>query len=113
MCLICWRPHGDSNPGLRREWAPSWASRRWGPGARALSSGSDSHDQERRPIRPASVPEIHELQRLLELEGADARHDGLQVIALLAGDAELIALDRGLHLELAVLDGLHELAGEF
>ncbi len=25
-----WRPHGDSNPGLRRERAPSWASRRWG-----------------------------------------------------------------------------------
>src|SRR3546814_4595170 len=28
--LTSWRPHGDSNPGLRRERASSWASRRWG-----------------------------------------------------------------------------------
>ena len=44
------------------------------------------------------------MQGLLELEGADARDGGLEVVALLAGDAELVALDRGLHLELGVLD---------
>jgi hypothetical protein len=48
------------------------------------------------------------LQRLLDLEAAHQRDRGLQIVALLAGDAQLAALHRGLHLELAVLDLAHQ-----
>src|SRR5208282_396578 len=51
-----------------------------------------------------SVAEIDELQRLLDLEAADQGHRRLQIVALLAGDAQFGALDRRLDLELAVLD---------
>src|ERR1044071_3540161 len=37
-------------------------------------------------------------------------HDGLQVVEALARDAHLVGLDGGLHLELAALDQLHDLA---
>src|SRR5438067_3715084 len=115
-----WRPHGDSNPGLRRERAPSWASRRWGPGRGVYLAGrmaaSKGGGQRlawarwkgpphpasaklaplAKPTQPSpsrgegkvrgafedSLAEIHELQGLLELEGSDACHGGLEVVAL-------------------------------
>src|SRR3954470_21806081 len=58
------------------------------------------------------VPEVHVLQRLLDLEAPDERDRFLQVVALFAADAELVALDRGLDLQLRVLDRLHDLLGE-
>ena len=63
--------------------------------------------EERRLVEPddlklptASVAEIQILQRLPNLEPAHQLDGGLQIIALLAGDPQLVALDRGLHLEL-------------
>ena len=48
-CRRIWRPHGDSNPGLRRERAPSWASRRWGPIAAANRAPREAHQIQERP----------------------------------------------------------------
>src|SRR5579883_427957 len=59
-----------------------------------------------------SIAEVDVLQRLLELERAQALDRGLQVVALLAGDAQLVALNRRLHFELAVLDLAHEALAE-
>src|SRR5260221_1757957 len=59
-----------------------------------------------------SVAEIHILQRLLDLEAAQQGDGRLQVVALLAGDAQLLALDAGLDLEAAVLDLAHEAPGQ-
>src|SRR5687767_6118545 len=54
---------------------------------------------------PALIAEIVELQRDLELlHPAQQRHRELQVVALLAGHAQLLALDLGLDLELRALD---------
>ena len=61
----------------------------------------------------ASVAEIHILQRLLELQPAYQRDRLLQIVALLARDPELVALDRSLHLELAVLDRADDALAEF
>src|ERR1035438_2902289 len=43
--------------------------------------------------------------------GIDVRDDGLQDVAVAAGDADEIALDGSLHFELGVLDGLDDFAG--
>jgi hypothetical protein len=59
-----------------------------------------------------SVPEIDVLQRQLVLLLAQQRDGLLQVIALLAADAHAVAHDRGLHLELALLDRLDDLLRE-
>src|SRR5215470_8886739 len=60
----------------------------------------------------SSVAEIHVLQRLLDLHVPHQLNGGLQIIALLAADPQLVTLDGGLHLELAVLDRLHDLLGQ-
>jgi hypothetical protein len=58
-----WRPHGDSNPGLRRERAPSWASRRWGPTRRG-NRPARGRTRYRSPPRGASVfPRHAEISR--------------------------------------------------
>ena len=60
----------------------------------------------------ASVAEVLELQGDAEVAVLQRRDDGLEVVALLAGDAELIALGLGLDaLQAEVLDELVELAG--
>ena len=60
----------------------------------------------------SSVAEIDILQRLIDLAFLDQRDGGLQVIAFLAADAKLVALDRDLHLDLRALDRLDDLLGE-
>src|SRR5262245_30522385 len=50
------------------------------------------------------VAEIHELQRLLDLQPAHEGDGILQIVLLLAADAQLVALNRDLDLHLAVLD---------
>src|SRR5205807_10641718 len=60
--------------------------------------------------RDTSVAEIVELQRAVELGAAQQRDRRLQLVALLAGDPYLLALQARLHLELRVLDGAHDLA---
>src|SRR5690606_18481328 len=60
-----------------------------------------------------SVTEIVELQRKLELLAAQQRHRGLQVVALLAVDAQLVAIDLGVDLELGVLELALDLLGQF
>src|SRR3546814_6660752 len=47
---------------------------------------------------------MFELQRQLEFLAAQQRHHRLQVVALLAGDAQLVAVDLAVDLELGVLD---------
>src|SRR5689334_18962698 len=59
-----------------------------------------------------SIAEIGELERLLDLQ---ALHEGdgfLQLVALLAADAQFITLDRDLNLQLGVLDVLDDLLGQ-
>src|SRR6516164_3662190 len=57
-----------------------------------------------------SVAEVRELQRYFQLRPAQQRNRRLQVIALLAADAHLVALHACLHLELRVLHQARELA---
>ncbi len=59
-----------------------------------------------------SIPEIDEIEWQLDIELLDQRNGGLQVVALLAGDTQFITLDRHLHLDLAGLDILDQLARE-
>src|SRR5579872_947600 len=58
----------------------------------------------RGPGISASVAEVVELQRQVDLRAAQQLDRRLQIVALLAGDADLLALDAGLDLELRVLD---------
>src|ERR1700682_160614 len=61
----------------------------------------------------ALVPEVVELEWHAELAGAQERDHRLQLVAALAGDAQLLALNGGLRLQLAVLDAVLELARHF
>src|SRR5580765_4435590 len=47
---------------------------------------------------------VRELQREAVVPPAKQRHDRLEVVLVPAGDAHLVRLDRGLDLELGVLD---------
>ena len=51
-----------------------------------------------------SVAEVVELQRHAQLFATQQGNRLLQIVALLAGDAYLLALNGGLHLELGVFD---------
>src|SRR5690606_2493921 len=64
------------------------------------------------PRAAASVAEVHILKRLLDLHVLDAGDGGLEVVPLLAADTQFVALNRGLHLDLAVLDLLDDALGE-
>src|SRR3954470_9495890 len=57
-----------------------------------------------RPAFGASIAEIVELQRPLELALAQERHRELEIIPFLAADAQLVAVDLRLDLELRGLD---------
>src|SRR5438094_3047124 len=61
-------------------------------------------------VRERLVAEIleHQVHLQLVLLCADHLDDRLQVVAVLPRDADGVALDRALHLELAVLDHLHD-----
>src|SRR5690606_10808163 len=59
-----------------------------------------------------SVAEVVELQRQLELGALEQRDRGLQVVALLAVDAQLVAVDLAVDLELGVLQRRLDLLGE-
>src|SRR5437867_5474224 len=71
-----------------------WTRRRPGAGARIA----------------ASLTEVRELESDAEVVSAQELDHGLQIVPLLAGDADLIPLDRHLHLPLGVLHELHDLA---
>src|SRR5690348_13513708 len=58
---------------------------------------------------PLSVPEVVELQGQIQLRAAQQLDRRLQVIPLLARDADFLSLDTGLHLELRVLDDAGDL----
>src|SRR5882724_4938092 len=58
------------------------------------------------------VPEVHILQRLIDFHPTHQGDRFLEVVALLARDPQLVALDRGLDLEFRILDRLHDLLGE-
>ena len=70
--------------------------------------------RQKRPQVPKvlSVAEVIELQRHVKCLGAQGRDGLLQVVTLLAGDTNLLALDGGLDLELGVLDVRHDLLGQ-
>src|SRR5262245_944830 len=54
---------------------------------------------------------IRELERDAEVLVAQHRDDLLQIVAVLAGHADLVLLNRGLHPHLRILDEPHDLAG--
>src|SRR3546814_7468435 len=58
----------------------------------------------RRGAEGGSVAEVVELQRHAEFMATQQGDGFLQIVALLAGDPHLLALDGGLHLELGILD---------
>src|SRR5215469_6410584 len=66
-----------------------------------------------RNVQTALIAEIQILQRLRDLEAAHELDRSLQIVALLAGDAQFVALDRGLHLEFRILDRAHDALGGF
>src|SRR5690606_38529437 len=66
----------------------------------------------RRKKSGGSVAEVVELQRHAELMGTQQGNRLLQVIALLAGHPDLLALDGRLHLELGILDMRDDLLGQ-
>src|SRR5436309_2454201 len=102
---------------------PPWSG--WGWQTKTASRGSrssgSSSKASRRPAGPwiqcdsmrratsvgAEVDELHVDAEIALAEQLDHR---LEHIAILAGDPHKVALDRGLHLELAVLDLLDDLA---
>ncbi len=57
----------------------------------------------------SSVAEVLVLQRQVNVGILHQSDDGLKIITLLATDAQLVALDSGLHFELAAFDHLDEL----
>src|SRR3989338_1223954 len=57
------------------------------------------------------APVVGELQRDPEVFLLEERDDPLQIVAVLARDAHVVLLDRGLHLDLRVLDEPHDLLG--
>src|ERR1051326_23489 len=57
-----------------------------------------------------SLTEVRELDGDAEVALAEEVHDRLQLVLLLAGDPELVALDRDLHLQLRLLGELRHLA---
>src|SRR5690606_27570975 len=59
-----------------------------------------------------SVAEVLELQRLFEVALLQQRHHFLQVIALFAIDAQLVAVDLGIDLDLGLLDPGGDLLGQ-
>src|SRR3954466_11942616 len=59
----------------------------------------------------ASLAEVDELQLHTEIHALELRDGCLQIVALLAGDAHRVFLNRALHLELAALDHLDDLLG--
>lgn len=62
-----------------------------------------------KPARSASIAEVHILQGLFDAEVFQVLDRGLEIVPLFAGDPQLIALDRRLHLDLASLNLLDEL----
>src|SRR5438477_11509580 len=59
----------------------------------------------------SSAPVVVELEGDPEILLAEHRDHRLQVVATLGGHADLVLLDRGLHLELRVLDHPDDLPG--
>ena len=79
---------------------------------RLSAGGSRSRALRGRRHAPRSVAEIAELHREVGDRLLDQRDRVLQIVALGAGHAHRVALDRRLHLHLAVLDQLDDLLGE-
>src|SRR5262245_26072957 len=63
--------------------------------------------------RRSDVAVVCELERDAEVALLEQADDFLEIVAALAGDADLILLDAGLDLQLGVLDEPHDLAGLF
>src|SRR4051794_36529458 len=77
-----------------------------GPAGRTLPDRGGTREFPR-----ALLAEVHELELDVEVLAAEGRDAGLEIVSLLAGHAELLLLDAGLHLELLVLDPLEDRAG--
>ena len=73
----------------------------------------DDEAQEKETARPPpSISEIYILQRQFDLHRLHVGDRVLKIVALLAGHAQLIALDRDLDFQLCVLDFLDQLFGK-
>src|SRR3546814_11797681 len=78
-----------------------------------FGSGQEELAAEAAPTKATLVAEVVELQRQLEFLAAQQRHRRLQVVALLAGHAQLVAVDLAVDLELGVLDRGLDLLRQF
>src|SRR6185437_5900938 len=85
------RPHRGRRPAVQRRWRGPRGPKRWGPGSLAAV--------------------IEELEIEAEIMPLEKGNHFLQRVAVLAGDADHLALDRRLHLFLGILDDPHDLAG--
>ena len=77
--------------------------------------GRERHPHPGLPLKgeaESSIAEIVELQRQFEVALAQQRHRVLQVVALLAVDPQLVAVDLGIDLELGFLDRRGDLLGQ-
>src|SRR5438128_12386668 len=88
----------------------SWPRRASTPSITSLSSWFFGQPSVRRWTRRRSVMEVGELDRDAEVVLAQELRDRLQVVLLLSRDAQLVALDRDLDLQLGLLHQLHHLA---
>src|SRR5437870_10771680 len=89
----------------------SWPRRARMPSISSLSTRFFGQPSVSRWTRRGSVTEVRELHRDAEVALAEELHDRLQLVPLLPADAQLVTLDRDLHLQLGLLGELHHLTG--
>src|SRR5262249_10302372 len=88
----------------------SWPRAASTPSITSLSTWFFGQPSVTRGTRRGSVTSVRQLDRDAEVPIPQRLDHGLEIVLLLAGDSDLVALDRRLNLELRILHELHDLA---